>query len=73
MQRDAAVVRVLPVAARHPGVEQDLLQGRPLSRLLAQTPANQLLALCEEKTKNMNTSLSLNVNIDPNPGPVIGD
>lgn len=51
VERDASVVCRLPVAARHPGVEEDLLQGRPVGRLLTQTPANQLLALCDGNTR----------------------
>lgn len=51
VKRDAFVVCLLSVADRHPGVEEDLLQSRPVRRLQAQTPANQLLALCDRHTK----------------------
>lgn len=49
MERDATAVRLLSIAARHPGVEEDLLQGWPVRWLLVQTPANQLLAVCDRK------------------------
>lgn len=55
MERDAGVIRLLSVAARHPGVEENLLQGRPVRRLLGQTPANQLLALCDQKHEELTT------------------
>ena len=51
VERDVAVVRLLTVAARHPGVKEDLLQGWSVGWLLAQTPANQLLALCDRNTR----------------------
>lgn len=51
MECDTPFVCLLPAAARHPGVEEDLLQGWPLRRLLAQTPANQMLALCDRNTR----------------------
>jgi len=52
VERDAAG------GVRHPGVEEDLLQGGPVRRLLAQTPANQLLAFCDGTTTTMKNIVS---------------